>query len=254
MSAWAVLWVITWSAFIGWTLWLFRKRGVWRDRGSAVSAGVKWFAPTMWVGLSAISLHFSGRGPQDPKYWANAAGVVFYYLPMCLWGGYYWGVFMDYAIGQPLSRRSRRWSRGRGALAMDVFRSLTAFFRKGTPDFKPLEKKILDGVIAQLDAERAGKLSERIARINLVQRLDGGREVNVYEMKNGKPVIDSSLRLSGAEGEMVLAEFSLTAALGARNDGKVWLVDGRFFSLEFRDPTEHMLDDRLAEIQVRLAS
>jgi hypothetical protein len=135
-----------------------------------------------------------------------------------------------------------------------VFQSLRAFFRGGTPGFKPLERQVLDGVVGHLDADRAAKLRERLARINLVQRLDGGREVNVYEMKNGKPVIDGSLRLTDAEGERVLVEFALTTAGGAENAGKVWLVDGRFFSLEFRDPTEHMLDDHLDRLQVKVLS
>ena len=113
---------------------------------------------------------------------------------------------------------------------------------------------MLDGVVEQLDADRAGKLRERLVRINLVQRLDGGREANVYEMKDGEPVIDGSLRLADAKGEKVLAEFTLTTAGGAENAGKVWLVDGRFFSLEFRDPTEHMLDDQLDKLQVKLVS
>ncbi len=107
-------------------------------------------------------------------------------------------------------------------------------------------------MIENLDANRAGKLRERMARINLVQRLDDGREVNVYEMRDGKPVIDRSLRLNDVEGEKLLAEFRLTTVEGAKNRGKVWLVDGRFFSLEFRDPTEHMLDDRLEELQVTI--
>lgn len=97
-------------------------------------------------------------------------------------------------------------------LAVGVYQSLRAFFRGGTPGFKPLERQVLDGVVEQLDADRAAKLRERLARINLVQGLDGGREANVYEMKDGKPVIDGSLRLADAKGEKVLAEFTLTTA------------------------------------------
>lgn len=137
-------------------------------------------------------------------------------------------------------------------LAVGVFQSLRAFFRGGTPGFKPLERQVLDGVVEQLDDDRARKFRERLARINLVQRLDGGREANVYEMKGGRPVIDGSLRLANAEGEKVLAEFELTTARGAVNAGKVWLVDGRFFSLEFREPTEHMLEERVEKLQVTL--
>jgi hypothetical protein len=34
----------------------------------------------------------------------------------------------------------------------------------------------------------------------------------------------------------------------------MWLVDGRFVSLEFDQPTEHMLDERLEKLLVKLAS
>jgi len=114
--------------------------------------------------------------------------------------------------------------------------------------------RVLDGIAEQLDADRARKLRESVARINLVQRLDGGREVNTYEMRSGKPVMDEAPRLTDAKGDEVLAEFTLTTAGGAENAGKVWLVDGRFFSLEFRDPTEHMLDDQLDKLQVKLVT
>lgn len=139
-------------------------------------------------------------------------------------------------------------------LVMGVFDSLRAFFRGGTPGFMPLEKQVLDGVIDKLDSSRAKKLRDRVARINLVQRLDGGREINVYEIKGGKPIVDDSLRLSDTDGEKVLAEFKLTTAAGVENGGKVWLVDGRFFSLEFEQPTEHMLNERVRKLQVKLVS
>lgn len=97
-------------------------------------------------------------------------------------------------------------------------------------------------------------LRQSVTRINLVQRLDGGREVNTYEMRNGKPVLDEAPRLSDSSGEAVLATFSLSTSSGARNKGKVWLIDGRFFSMEFEQSTEHMLDERVDKLQVRLTS
>ncbi len=139
-------------------------------------------------------------------------------------------------------------------LAVGIFQSLGAFLRGGTTGFLPLEEQVLDGVAEQLDSDRARKFRESVARINLVQRLDGGREVNAYEMRSGKPVLDEAPRLTDADGEKALAEFKLTTGVGAENTGKVWLVDGRFFSLEFRDPTEHMLNDRLENLQVKLVS
>jgi hypothetical protein len=136
---------------------------------------------------------------------------------------------------------------------MGVVSKLRAFFRGGTTSFMPLEKQVLDAVAQQLDQGRAAMLRQSVARINLVQRLDGGREVNTYEMRNGKPVLDEAPRLSESSGEAVLAEFSLSTSSGAQNRGKVWLVDGRFFSMVFEQPTEHMLDDRVEKLIVNLA-
>lgn len=67
-------------------------------------------------------------------------------------------------------------------------------------------------------------------------------------------MLDEASRLSEASGETVLAEFSLSTSSGTQNKGKVWLVDGRFFSIVFEQPTEHMLDERLDNLQVKLAS
>lgn len=137
---------------------------------------------------------------------------------------------------------------------MGVLRKLRAFFRGGTTGFMPLEEQVLNAIAQQLDQDRAAMLRQSMARINLVQRLDGGREVNTYEMRNGKPVLDEAPRLSKSSGEAVLAEFNLSTSSGAKNKGKVWLVDGRFFALVFEQPTEHMLDDRIESLIVRLAS
>src|SRR5690554_6080891 len=123
--------------------------------------------------------------------------------------------YAEYNQGNCRGRgRCGGWSGGRRVLVMGVFDSLRAFFRGGTPGFMPLEKQVLDGVIDKLDSSRAAKLRDRVARIDLVQRLDGGREINVYEIKGGKPIVDDSLRLSDTDGEKVLAEFKLTTAAG----------------------------------------
>jgi hypothetical protein len=137
---------------------------------------------------------------------------------------------------------------------MKIFNALRAVFRGGTTGFNALEKKILNTVMSQLDAGSAEKLRRRIDQVNLVQRHDGGREVNCYQMMNGKPAFDQSTRLTNTQDEQVFAEFSFTSMGDASFVGKMWLVNGVFFSLEFDNPTEHAIDDEVKSLRVELVS
>ncbi len=104
----------------------------------------------------------------------------------------------------------------------------------------------------QLDADMADKLRRRVASINLVQRLDGGRQVNAYAIKRGKPTRDESMRLIADDDERMLATFSFTGANRIPYEGVVWLVKGQLFSLEFDKPTEHALDDAPTDLQLSI--
>ncbi len=84
---------------------------------------------------------------------------------------------------------------------MKILRSIVAFLRKGDSRFSILEAALLDEVERQLDEGRADRLRRRVESINLVQRSDGGREVNAYALKNGKPTCDEASRLIPEDGE-----------------------------------------------------
>lgn len=125
---------------------------------------------------------------------------------------------------------------------MDFFARLKASFSNGTSGFNGLELKILRETMVLLDSADRANLQRRIDQINLVQRLAGGEEVNCYQMKNGKAVVDTSTAVRHETGETVLATVSISAGPGIQVNGKIWLVDGRFFSMEFDKPTEHLID------------
>ncbi|MBA2670808.1 MAG: hypothetical protein H0U67_10585 [Gemmatimonadetes bacterium] len=125
---------------------------------------------------------------------------------------------------------------------MKLFRSIAALLRGGAPGFSVLESELLVEAQRRLDAGRADQLKRRVESVNLVQRLDGGREVNAYSIKNGKPAFDESLRLLGENDERELAKFSFRTSDGRHYKGSIWLVNGQLFSLEFDNITEHILD------------
>lgn len=133
---------------------------------------------------------------------------------------------------------------------MKFLQSITSFLRKGTPSFGVLEAALLEAVGRHLDSDRADRLRRRVESINLVQRLDGGREVNAYSVKNGKPFFDEAIRLIAEDGERKLATFSFVGGNQTSYEGSIWLVDGQFFSLEFSNPTEHVLDDRPIDVKL----
>jgi hypothetical protein len=135
---------------------------------------------------------------------------------------------------------------------MKLFEQMRALFRRGTAGFNSLELKILRALEAQLSPSEAARLQRRIGQVNLVQRLDGGREVNSYQMQGGRPTFDQSTRLIDARGEHAFARFAFASSRGDRFSGQVWLVNGFFFSLEFDNATEHVIDDDITELTITL--
>ncbi len=125
-------------------------------------------------------------------------------------------------------------------------------FGWGTAKLTDYELIVLNAVSSRLDSLSEARLLARISSINLVQRIDGGREVNCYQILKGKPYFDASTRLREEDGEHLLADFRIHGPSGVKNSGKVWLVNGFFFSIEFQDPTEHANSRDVVGIDVHL--
>lgn len=136
---------------------------------------------------------------------------------------------------------------------MGLLNFLSRLVKAGTSGFNEFELIVLNELAAALPADLQGRLRRRIEAVNLVQRLDGGREVNCYVLQNGKPVRQVETRLDATLGEKVLAEFVVEGPPGTANTGEVWLVDGNVFSIEFNRATEHADPDAVARVLIKLA-
>jgi hypothetical protein len=132
--------------------------------------------------------------------------------------------------------------------------SMIGLFRRGTSSFTSFERCVLDAIANELTDTRKESWEARIRAVNLVQRLDGAREINCYSMRGGKPLLDKSRRVLDVAGECKLAVVAIRGAAGTANVVDVWLVDGLLFSLEFRWPTEHADPLSITSIEVNLAS
>jgi tryptophanase len=137
-------------------------------------------------------------------------------------------------------------------LDVSFFNEIRALLRRGTPGFNTLELKILRAVEVQLPPPQAERLQRRIQQVNLVQRLDGGREVNSYQMRGGHPAFDESTRLTDSTGEHAFAKFAFKSSRGEQFSGQMWLVNGFFFSLEFDNATEQVIDNQIRDLTVTL--
>lgn len=106
----------------------------------------------------------------------------------------------------------------------------------GGTDFYPFEALILGKVKSHLPAESSRRLQLQLAVINKIQRLSDGKEVNLYQMRHGKPAFDDSLRFPAGTDEELLASVNLTGPNRLQLKAEVWLAKGRIFSLVFNKP------------------
>ena len=98
----------------------------------------------------------------------------------------------------------------------------------------PFETRIIEVVKSRLDDGAASKLQRQIEVINKIQRLTDGKEVNLYQMRRGKPAFDDSLRFPYTADEALLASVIQTRLdQPLKLKVEVWLVKGRLCSLVF---------------------
>lgn len=119
----------------------------------------------------------------------------------------------------------------------------------------PFENEILDALKSRLDAESGAKLQRQIEVINTVQRLAGGKEVNLYRLRHGKPVFADELRFPLAAEEVLLATAYLSApGKRAKLKADIWLANGRLFSLVFnKPPKQFFTGEDLKSVQPEIA-
>jgi hypothetical protein len=125
-------------------------------------------------------------------------------------------------------------------------------FRNGTTTLNDFEMRVVQAVANALPPEMRHPFERRCSAINLVQRLDGGREINCYSMRRGAAFLDESWRMLPDSGEVELAKFRVFGPAQTKNEGSIWVVGGVFFSIEFKDPTEHASASAIERVDVKI--
>lgn len=133
---------------------------------------------------------------------------------------------------------------------------LLDFLVGGRAEFYPFETRIIEEVKSRLDNDGASRLQRQVEVINKIQRLTDGKEVNLYQMRHGKPAFDDSLRFPGATDEALLASVSLTGPdKRTKLKAEVWLANGRLFSLVFnKPPKQFFAGANLKSVQPEIAT
>lgn len=113
---------------------------------------------------------------------------------------------------------------------------------------EPLERRLLDELIASIGGDNATLLTAQCDRINLVQRDAAGRETSLYQVHHGKPVHDATIRLplESRDHRLATIEFELPEGLFS---AEFHAVDGVLFSIEFMPGAAHVL--HRSEIKIR---
>ena len=133
-----------------------------------------------------------------------------------------------------------------------MLKKLISLFKRGDRSLNNIESHILDAVAFKLPKDLANTLNDRLHSINLVQRINEGQEVNCYEIYQGSPILRIEHRLTDITGEVMLASFKVIKNDDCLMSGKVWLVDGVFFSLEYDTLPIKLIDNDEFKIEVNL--
>lgn len=116
------------------------------------------------------------------------------------------------------------------------------------PKLFGFETLAIDAVTANLPADSAQRLRSQLERINKIQRLADGKEVNLYFMRGGKPVLDDELTFRHVGDETHLATVRLLeTGRGTKLKAEVWLARGRLFSLLFGTAPKQFFADSSLE-------
>ena len=126
-------------------------------------------------------------------------------------------------------------------------------FRGRAPGLDAYELAIVDAVASRLSPDDAHKLRRRARDVNMVQRLFGGMETNLYLKKGGKLLRPPETAIAGLPQTARFAKFAVKSSDQlSRLKGAIYLVNGQLFSMEFNHPTKFADAAQIDEIQVTI--
>ena len=96
---------------------------------------------------------------------------------------------------------------GQFTMTTNIFQWLRGKALGNRTHLNPFETRVVDSVADSLPHAMREKLQARLEAINLVQRIDGGREVNTFQMSKGKATLDANHRLIHEHGGKETCDF-----------------------------------------------
>jgi hypothetical protein len=121
--------------------------------------------------------------------------------------------------------------------------------RRHEPPLRPLEKILVDALVATLSPEAASIVTRQVQAVNRVQRHSSDKEVNLYLVRRGKPTREGVPLFPMAVPEVKLATITY-AVIGEPRPSRVdfWLANGRLFSLAFHESPKKVSP---SEVEIR---
>jgi hypothetical protein len=115
------------------------------------------------------------------------------------------------------------------------------------------EMAIVEAVARELDAARADKLRRRARAINRVQRLLGGEDTTLYQMRRGRPVFPAETAILDQPASARFARVAVRSSDPlSRLKATIFLHDGNLSSIEFDRPSKFADAAKIDQIRVEI--
>ncbi|UZB08260.1 hypothetical protein [Xanthomonas citri] len=95
-----------------------------------------------------------------------------------------------------------------------------------------IDRLVLDSIGGELPIPERELWNLQISKINKVQRLPHGVEVNFYRISKGKPTFDAAIAFKNRTEELMVASLVIKSC-NQELTAKVWCVRGFIFSIEY---------------------
>ncbi|MBB3813107.1 hypothetical protein FHT12_001997 [Xanthomonas campestris] len=104
--------------------------------------------------------------------------------------------------------------------------------KRKNPNISRIDRLVLDSIGGGLPMPERELWNLQISRINKVQRLPQGVEVNFYRISKGKPTFDAAIAFKNRTQELMVASLIIKSC-NQELTAKVWCVRGFIFSIEY---------------------
>lgn len=135
-----------------------------------------------------------------------------------------------------------------------MFNTLMNVLRGYRRSFSTLETAILGEVRLALPPRVRTAFDDRLHRINVVQPILGGQEINLYERRKGEILFSASSRMLTTNSVKCIARVTLQSSdILSRLRVGLYCGNGVLTSMEFDQPSEHATLASITGMQVSIS-